>query len=144
MSNAGPKSVLADAKNVRPLAAERERQAAKGMNEIAKTFGRGLTVSEEDELRRKDKDEDPKVEDWRARRMAELRSGACEDTSDDDSDDSEGWESKVRKRRRGAVRQVDAQGLLAAIERPGWALLFIYEPVSLAFPPPFHPACMSC
>lgn len=49
--------------------------------------------------------------------------------SGDNSDEREGWESKVRKRRRGAVREVDAQSLLVAIERPGWALLIIYEPV---------------
>lgn len=144
MSKTGPKAVLADAENARLLASERQRHAANGINEIAKTFGRGLTVSEEDDLRRREPKEHAVVEDWRARRMTELRSAAREDTTDDDSDDSEGWESKVRKRRRGAVRQVDAQGLLAAIERPGWALLFIYEPVSLAFPLLFHLAFVSC
>lgn len=132
-AHTGPKAVLADASHAQLLAAERDRHSAATMNEMAATFGRGMTVSEEEELRQKEQETGVEMEEWRTRRMEELRSKTLDNSSDDHSDDPEGWESKVRRRRRGAVRQVDAQGLLAAIERLGWALLFIYEPVRSSF-----------
>jgi hypothetical protein len=128
-ANAGPKAVLADAARAQLLAAERDRQSATAMNEMATTFGRGMTASETEATCRKEQESETEVDEWRRRRMEELRSQVVDDSSDDNLDDPEGWESKVRRRRRGAVRQVDAQGLLTAIERPGWALLLIYEPV---------------
>lgn len=133
-ANTGPKAVLADATCVQLLAAERDRQSATAMHEMATTFGRGMTVSEEEDARRTGQERETEVAEWRAKRMEELRSQVVDDSSDNNSDDPEGWESKVRRRRRGAVRQVDAQGLLASIERPGWALLFIYEPVCSVLP----------
>ncbi|KAJ9111308.1 hypothetical protein QFC20_002599 [Naganishia adeliensis] len=124
-ANTGPKAVLADAAYAQFLAAERDRHSAATMNEMAATFGRGMTVSEEEDLRQKEQETGVEMVEWRTRRMEELRSKTLDNSSDNNSDDPEGWESKVRRRRRGAVRQIDAQGLLAAIERPGWALLLL-------------------
>lgn len=73
------------------------------------------------------------MDEWRAERIEELRSQVVDNSSDDITDGPEGWESEFRRRRRGAMRQVGAQGLLAAIECPEWALLLIYEPVSFVF-----------
>lgn len=100
---------------------------------MATTFGRGITVSEEEDVRRKGQESGAQVDEWRAKRIEELRSQVVDNSSDDITDGPEGWESEFRRRRRGAMRQVGAQGLLAAIECPEWALLLIYEPVSYVF-----------
>lgn len=136
-ANTGPKAVLADAKHAQTLAEERDCQSARAVQDVTRNLERGMTISEEE--RREEG-----MEQWRKKRMGELRDNGkgyqdpSSDSNSSEEDNDDGWESHVRRHRRGAIREISAQGMLQAIERPGWALLFIYEPVrsSLSFPSP--------
>jgi hypothetical protein len=102
----------------------------------------GLTVHEEDAARRKnaerteagEKDgerakwdreaaEDALArERWRAQRRAEIERERNKGREEDG----------VRRSKMGGIREVGREGFIRAVEREGWVLVLIYEPVSWA------------
>lgn len=84
----------------------------------------GSTSTEEDVLRERERllrenEEDGLArEKWRASRKAELIRG-----ENNEEDGKEGGS------RRGGLREIGKEGFVSAVERSGWTVILIYEPV---------------
>lgn len=85
----------------------------------------GLTSTEEDKLRERERERYRESEEdalarekWRASRKAELIRGESMKESEADGGS-----------RRGGLREIGKEGFLNAVERPGWTVILIYEPV---------------
>lgn len=113
----GPKGVIADQRSAKAHAAAQSRaelQSTRARQE--KGAITASTVHDEDVLRSKmaetritdqeKREEDDLEAKWRAQRMATLQAG------------------------RGGLREIGAATFLSTVERKGWALVLIYEPVS--------------
>jgi hypothetical protein len=97
-----------------------------------------MTIHEEEAARAADKarseggDEgegDNEVRKWRKARKEELRR-TREGTGDADGG-SAGHAALVEGVvKRGGLRAVGKEGFVSAVERPGWVVILIYEPVS--------------
>ena len=125
----GPKGVIEDRRShiqrnrmirQRAVDAERFEQERKAMV--------GLTLKEEDELRERDRllntsidDEDEVRERRRQLRREELNKEMVL---------GNGPQRLDRGHKRGGLREIGSEGFLVAVERPGWVLVLIYEPVS--------------
>ncbi|WVR08526.1 hypothetical protein IAU60_005581 [Kwoniella sp. DSM 27419] len=137
----GPKGVIEDRRAADTHArAERDRAVAEQAVELNRRAIVGLTVHEEDELRRGEKEEgegeDQGVMEWRRRRRAELAAGAGRYRDEDG--ESDGGDDGERSRRdteghpyprvkRGGLRELGVEGYVAAVEQPGWVVVLIYE-----------------
>lgn len=129
----GPKGVITDRKNQRladRLAQETQRlQVIEAQQRKALT---GSTSQREDELRErerllKESEEDGLArEQWRAQRRAELE---AEKYGGEKYQDYPGTRGIQNGRGQGGLREVGMEGYLEAVERPGWAVILIYEPV---------------
>jgi hypothetical protein len=129
----GPKGVITDRKNQRladRLAQETQRlQVIEAQQKKALT---GATSQREDELRErerllKESEEDGLArEQWRAQRRVELER---ERRGDGKYDEHDGVRGSRSARGQGGLREVGMEGFLEAVERPGWAVILIYEPV---------------
>lgn len=103
----GIKGVLNDKKahNRSTVSKEKEerRQLKEGMEKMSIVAN---TWSEEEALREKEKEGDGGLDGWRKARIEEM---------------------KARK----GLREVGKEGFVGAVERSGWVVVLIYEPVSL-------------
>lgn len=87
----------------------------------------GVTSLEEDDLREKERllkeleDDAFAREQWRASRRAELEKPKEVEVGRED----------YRGYRRGGLREVGKEGFLNAVEKRGWTVVLIYEPVRL-------------
>lgn len=130
----GPKGVITDRKNQRladRLAQETQRlQVIEAQQRRALT---GATSQGEDELRERERLLEESEEDglareqWRAQRRAELER---QRGGEDRYEDHPGARALMNGRGQGRLREVGMEGFLEAVERPGWAVILIYEPVS--------------
>lgn len=106
----GIKGVLNDKKShtlsSRAKAREDAKRVKEGMEKMA--IG-GNTWEEEEVLRRKEASGDG-VEEWRRKRMAEMKG-------------------------KGGLKEVGKEGFVGAVERKGWVVVLIYEPVCLISSP---------
>lgn len=117
----GVKGVLDD-RRASALASQRaqnDARASKGAEQAARAMV-GMTIHEEDAHRRgeESKEDGEARERWRRARRHELE------------------REKERERaqegmQRGGLREVGREGFLGAVERRGWVVVLIYEPVSL-------------
>lgn len=101
----GIKGVLNDqnahARSSRARGIKEAEEVRKRMEKVAIV---GNTWQEEEEARKKEKEGDG-VEEWRKKRMMEMKG-------------------------KGALREVGKEGYVTAVEREGWVVVLIYEPVS--------------
>jgi hypothetical protein len=101
----GIKGVLNDKKaytrSIRARGVKEAEEIRKRMEGVAIT---GSTWEEEERMWEKEKGGDG-VEEWRRKRMAEMKG-------------------------KGGLREVGKEGFVAAVERKGWVVVLIYEPVS--------------
>jgi hypothetical protein len=81
---------------------EGEKELRKGMERVAIV---GNTWKEEEELR--SKEGGGEVEEWRRKRLAEMKGGGGR-----------------------GLREVGREGFVGAVEKEGWVVVLIYEPVS--------------
>lgn len=72
------------------------------------------------------------AEDERVRREREAKIGRGDDADEEeDEDDVLAWrEKRLAQLRSGGVREVSGEGFLKAVEREGWVLVVLHEPVS--------------
>jgi hypothetical protein len=132
-SRTGPKGVLADRSSraiAERLARQVERKATIRYQESKALLG--PTSHEEDGLREREsllkesEEEAQAKERRRADRRAELerdKARTADDVMGTEAHDVNGW-------KRGGLREVGKGGFLHAVERPGWSVVLIYEPVS--------------
>lgn len=104
----GIKGVLNDKKAHTRSTLSKQDEERKGLKErMGKMSIVANTWKEEEELRAKEKDQGDGIEEWRSRRIEEM---------------------KARK----GLREVGKEGFVSAVEREGWVCVLIYEPVSLS------------
>ena len=127
----GPKGVISDRKaHSRGTRRERDLALRGALGEQERRKMVGLMLDEEDQMRDeegarlirrqesdegrvKHQDEEEFREHWRTSRMTELQG------------------SRIMKR---GFREIGQEGFLSAVERPGWVIVLIYEPVRLVPP----------
>jgi hypothetical protein len=123
----GPKGVINDRDNQRH--SDRLAQSAQRLQIVEsqkKKTMLGVTSVEEDDLREKERllkeseEEAIAREQWRAKRRAEM-----------EKVERDGGEENHRGHRRGGLREVGKEGFLTAVEKRGWTVVLIYEPVRL-------------
>lgn len=135
----GVKGVLADKKSSSSVnQAQRTAAAGEYAVEVERRKIVAMTIHEEEAARAADKarseggDEeegDNEVRKWRKARKEELRRNR-EGTGDADGG-SAGHAALVEGVvKRGGLREVGKEGFVSAVERPGWVVILIYEPVS--------------
>ena len=134
----GPKGVMSDRRNHDRHIRLAQHEALR--DQIAEQERRKMVVMtsvEEDKARLLDDRQDEKVrEKWRRKRMEELKSGMGSGEGEGDGGIEGGGVN------RGGLREVGKEGFLKALERPGWVVVLIYEPVSPSSPiPPLHHTC---
>ncbi|WVQ95678.1 hypothetical protein IAU59_002776 [Kwoniella sp. CBS 9459] len=131
----GPKGVIEDRRAANTHAKQlRDRQVAEQLAEANRRALVGLTIDEEDKLRKREEadgeKEDDELAEWRRRRKAQLV-GQRDVGGDDENDDEKPaeWDTGRRESvKRGGLREVGAEGFVDAVEKPGWVAVLIYEP----------------
>jgi hypothetical protein len=104
----GIKGVLNDKKAHTRSTQSKEKEERRGLKErMEKMSIVGNTWKEEEDMRAKEKDQEGGIEEWRKGRIEEM---------------------KGRK----GLREVGKEGFVSAVEREGWVVVLIYEPVSLS------------
>jgi hypothetical protein len=104
----GIKGVLNDKKAHTRSTQSKEKEERRGLKErMEKMSIVGNTWKEEEDMRAKEKDQEGGIEEWRKGRIEEM---------------------KARK----GLREVGKEGFVSAVEREGWVVVLIYEPVSLS------------
>ncbi|WVW80821.1 hypothetical protein I302_102810 [Kwoniella bestiolae CBS 10118] len=118
----GPKGVISDRKAHSTIQQQRkDRELQDRVMEQNRNAIVGLTVHEEDRLR-KQQEEERELDEWRRRRKEQLMR-----KSEGDSEEEEigGRRESVK---RGGVRELDKNTFLDGVERVGWVVVLIYEP----------------
>lgn len=118
----GPKGVIADRKaHIRGETTQR-REYVKALNErMAKSAIVGQTWDEEEADRAAEKADEVEVQNWRMKRKEELERFRSERQA--------GAAAGVTAGKVG-LREVGKEGFVHAVERKGWVVVLIYEPVS--------------
>ena len=123
----GPKGVINDREAQRH--SDRLAQSAQRL-QMAEQQRRktmiGVTSTEEDELREEERLLKESEEDAIAREQRRVRRRAEIEKEQDGGSVND----VHREYRRGGLREVGKEGFLSAVERPGWTVVLIYEPVS--------------
>jgi hypothetical protein len=105
----GIKGVLNDKKAHTRSTQSKEKREREGLKErMEKMSIVANTWKEEEDMRAKKKEQEGGIEEWRKGRIEEM---------------------KARK----GLREVGKEGFVSAVEREGWVVVLIYEPVSLFF-----------
>lgn len=133
-SRTGPKGVLSDSKehdtrekNEQRLHLERVKREQEERAII------GSTVGEEEELREKEKLIRSAKEDEEEEDLDRIRRLRLDELRNDHHQLDMNLHGPVKRK---GLREVGKEGFLNAVERPGWVVVLIYEPVSRLFP--FH------
>jgi hypothetical protein len=105
----GIKGVLNDKKAHTRSTQSRGKEERRGLKErMEKMSIVANTWKEEEDMRAKEKEEEDGIEGWRKARIEEM---------------------KARK----GLREVGKEGFVSAVEKEGWVVVLIYEPVSHPF-----------
>lgn len=137
----GVKGVIDDRKvHNSNAAAQKQAEATARAIELQRKALVGLTVHEEAELVAKDKEEkeeDSELEEWRKKRRDQLQREKTMQQEDDSQwerqrqgDFAYGGGDVGKGIRRGALREISEHNFIESVEREGWAIVLIYEPVS--------------
>ncbi|WRT70714.1 uncharacterized protein IL334_007712 [Kwoniella shivajii] len=130
----GPKGVIEDRKAHNSHSRQiKERQNAERVSELNRRAIVGLTIHEEDQLRKREQagQDDVEVEEWRRKRKDQLR---YQDRTGYDHDEGGNEDEKYRQYgrresvKRGGLKEVGKEGFIDAVERNGWVVVLIYEP----------------
>lgn len=139
----GVKGVIDDRKmHDSNAAAQKQSQATARAIELQRKALVGLTIHEEAELvakgKKKEKEEeDPELENWRKKRRDQLQREKTMQQEDESQWDRQrqgdfayGEGNAEKCIRRGALREISEHNFVESVERKGWAIVLIYEPVS--------------
>lgn len=138
----GVKGVIDDRKmHDSNAAAQKQSQATAKAIELQRKALVGLTIHEEAELVAKDKkkeeEEDAELENWRKKRRDQLQRQKTMQQEDESQWDRQrqgdfayGEGNAEKGIRRGALREISEHNFVESVEREGWAIVLIYEPVS--------------
>lgn len=132
----GPKAVIEDRRvHVRQTRMNRELANEDLKLETERRALLGMTLQEEVDSREKERllreslDDDSEVlERRRKSRREELEVEKAM---------SKGYGGSERGHKRGGLREIGSEGFLVAVERPGWVVVLIYEPVRAFARSPF-------
>lgn len=138
----GVKGVIDDRKmHDSNAAAQKQSQATARAIGLQRKALVGLTIHEEAELVAKDKKEDvgedSELENWRKKRRDQLQREKIMQQEDESQWDRQRqgdfaygeWNAEMGIRR-GALREISEHNFVESVEREGWAIVLIYEPVS--------------
>ncbi|WWC92322.1 uncharacterized protein L201_007276 [Kwoniella dendrophila CBS 6074] len=125
----GPKGVIEDRKAHNSFQKQkREKELNDTIIEQNRKAIIGLTIHEEDLLRKQEQEQD-ELEEWRKKRKDQLiRNQYNHNNEDEDDEDQYKYEDRRQSIKRGGLREIGKENFIEAVERPGWVVVLIYEP----------------
>jgi hypothetical protein len=126
--NTGVKGVIKDAQHRKAVEREIHRMKIAETNKYleSKSF-QAQTIDEEDKDKRNAVENERGYNEEARQRWLRRRQAGIESQQDTDDEDIE------RQRRKTRMREVGEEGFLDAVEREGWVLVMLYEPVCSVF-----------